>query len=749
VFVNKPLVIVESPAKARTINKFLGKDFVVKASVGHIKDLPENKLGVDVDHGFEPQYVIIKGKEKVVRELKKAGDASDDIYLAPDPDREGEAIAWHIAEELGDGDKRIHRVRIYEITHRAVKEALTNPEQLQESLYQAQQARRVLDRLVGYKISPLLWKKVKRGLSAGRVQSVALKIICDREREILDFVSEEYWSITARVQHPATPPPFDAKLTRIHGKKAEIRDQESAEEIRDALQGQSFLVRSVEQKEKRRQPPPPFITSTLQQEASRKLRFPAKKTMRVAQQLYEGIDLGEQGTVGLITYMRTDSFRVSQQALHEARALIKSQFGDDFLPTKPNVYRSRAGAQEAHEAIRPTTFSLAPGSVKAHLTRDQYSLYAMIWNRFLACQMRPAVYDQTTITIDAGDYLFVATGRVMKFAGFTALYVEGKDDGDQEEQTASLPMLHSGDRLELLQLTPKQHFTQPPPRFTESTLVKELEDKGIGRPSTYAAILSTIQDKRYASLVDRKFEPTHLGFLLADLLTESFPSIMDVRFTAMMEANLDKIEARDLDWKAALSEFYSRFVRNLEQAESQMRDIKREKTPTDIVCDRCGKPMEIRWGKYGEFLSCSAYPTCKNAKMFSRAPDGTITIEDPPTTEERCPKCGSPMVIKEGRFGRFLACSRYPECKGTKPIGTGVTCPREGCGGELVEKRTKRRRIFYGCSNYPACDYASWHKPVSKPCPKCGAPFLLEKRTKRGIRLVCPEKDCGFDEAAD
>jgi len=749
VFVGKSLVIVESPAKARTINKFLGKDFVVKASVGHIKDLPENRLGVDIKGGFKPQYVVIKGKKKIIEELKRASRDTKEIYLAPDPDREGEAIAWHIAEELGDRGRKIYRALIHEITPQAVIEAIKNPRQLQESLYRAQQARRILDRLVGYKISPLLWQKVRRGLSAGRVQSVALKLICDRERQIRDFVPQEYWTITAQLQQPDKPPPFEARLTQIKGKKANIGSEKEAREITDSLRGRRFVVEEVLKKEKKRYPSAPFITSTLQQEASRKLRFSAKKTMLIAQQLYEGIDLGQWGRVGLITYMRTDSVRLSQQALSNVRELIRREFGKEFLPPKPNVYKSRPGAQEAHEAIRPTSLELSPEKVRDYLRPDQWSLYKLIWERFIASQMRPALFDQTTIKIRADGHLFLATGSIMKFAGFTAIYVEGKDDQEGEEEGGILPPLNPGEELELVDLVSKQHFTQPPPRFTESTLVKELEEKGIGRPSTYATILSTILDKRYVKLVERRFHPTELGFLVADLLTENFPTIMDVGFTAKMEEDLDKIEEEKVPWIKVLEGFYATFEKNLKRAEGKMRDVKRERVPTEIICDRCGSKMEIRWGKYGEFLSCSAYPECKNAKMFSRDEEGKIKVHEAKLADENCPLCGSPMVVKEGKFGEFLACSRYPECKGTKPLGTGVKCPQHGCGGELVQKRTKRGRVFYSCSNYPQCRFALWEKPIPRPCPQCGAPFLVEKATKRGTVIVCRETECDYKEEGE
>jgi DNA topoisomerase-1 len=692
---------------------------------------------------------MIRGKKKIITELKKAGKAATEIYLAPDPDREGEAIAWHIAEVLADKKKNIYRVLIHEITPRAVADALKNHRELQESLYRAQQARRILDRLVGYKISPLLWQKVKRGLSAGRVQSVALRLICDREREIKAFIPQEYWSITAQLQHPQKPPPFEAKLTQIKEQKIQINKEEEAKKITDSLRAKTFVVADIAKKEKKRHPSPPFITSTLQQEASRKLRFSAKKTMFIAQQLYEGIDLGEWGQVGLITYMRTDSVRLSQDAVKEVRELIQKQFGEEYLPDKPHLYKSRSSAQEAHEAIRPTSLDMPPEKVKGFLTPDQRSLYKLIWDRFLACQMRSAIFDQTTIKIKANDHLFIATGSVMKFAGFTAVYVEGKDTQEGGEEEGVLPSLNPGDIVELLDIIPKQHFTQPPARFTESTLVRELEEKGIGRPSTYASILSNIQDKRYVELIERKFHPTDLGVLVADILVDNFPSIMDVGFTAQMEENLDKIEDEKVPWRQVLEEFYRPFEENLKRAEANMRDVKSEKTPTDIRCDLCGSIMEIKWGKYGKFLSCTAYPECKNAKMFSRDEEGKIMVEEPPSVDEKCPQCESPMVVKEGRYGKFLACSRYPECKGTKSISTGVKCPQEGCEGSLVQRRTKKGRIFFGCNKYPDCRFALWEKPISRPCPQCGATFLAEKRRKEGVKLVCKKEGCDYEVAAD
>ena len=730
----KPLIIVESPTKARTIGRIVGKDFLVEASVGHIKDLPERELGVDIEGGFVPRYVLIKGKEKVVRRLKKLSEASPRIYLASDPDREGEAIAWHIAEEIADG-KEVHRVLIHEITPRGVKEALDNPRGLQESLYRAQQARRILDRLVGYKISPLLWKKVKRGLSAGRVQSVALRLICEREREIEEFVPEEYWTITAELEHPSKPPPFKAKLSKKGDQKVEIRTEEEARAILEELQALKFVVHGVKKKERRRIPAPPFITSTLQQEASKRLRFSVKRTMVLAQQLYEGVALGELGHRGLITYMRTDSVRVAPEAIEAARNLIRELFGPEYLPSKPHPFKSRKGAQEAHEAIRPASLDLPPDKVRPYLTQDQYALYKLIWDRFLASQMAQARLEQMTVEVRAGEFLFNATGTVVKFPGFLVLWRE-----EEEEDGFGLPELQVGEALKVREIVRKQHFTQPPARYTESSLVKELEEKGIGRPSTYATIITTLQERGYVVLKDRKFHPTELGRLVSELLVANFPGIMDVGFTAQMEEKLDQIEEGKILWREVLEEFYRSFSEELERASREMRDVKRERRLTDIICDRCGSPMEIRWGRYGEFLSCSAFPRCKNAKMFVRDEEGRIKVVEEERAGEDCPVCSSPMVIKRGRYGRFLACSRWPECDFTKPLTTGVKCPMEGCDGELVERRTKRGRIFYSCSRYPECRYTLSYRPLNEPCPSCGHPFLVEGR--KGV--FCPNDGCDY-----
>jgi DNA topoisomerase-1 len=742
----KSLLIVESPAKVRTLNKFLGKNFTIKASIGHVKDLPKKELGVDVDNNFAPTYVAIHGKEKVLRELKKAAKNADKIFLGPDPDREGEAIAWHIAEELnGDSDK-ILRVEFNEITERAVTEAIKNPRRIDKSLFDAQRARRILDRLVGYKLSPLLWRKVQRGLSAGRVQSVALRLVVERERDIEAFKSEEYWSITATLEGK-TPPPFHARLFQINRDKVHIKNEAEAQNIIRDLDGKAFTIERIEKKERKRSPSPPFITSTLQQEASRKLKFYAKKTMLVAQHLYEGLELGDEGSVGLITYMRTDSVRIASEAQQEARAFIVQKFGNDYVPQKTPVYKSKKSAQEAHEAIRPASVLKTPESVEKYLSRDQYALYKLIWNRFVASQMSAALLEQTSIDIVTDKYLFRATGTVVKFTGFMVLYIEGSDEAADDEGV--LPLLHEGDMLKTIEILPKQHFTQPPPRYTEATLVKELEAKGIGRPSTYATILSTIQERKYSDKLEGKFKPTELGVLVTDLLIERFPELMDVGFTAKMEGKLDKIEEGASKWVKVINDFYVPFDRELNEALENLGRVKPKDIPTEEICEKCGKPMVIKWGRHGRFVACSGFPDCKNTKPLKEQDtesSGVMTkgieIEQ---TDEKCEKCGSPMVIKSGRFGKFLACSNYPQCKTTKPMGIGINCPEDS--GEIVEKRTKKGKIFYSCGNYPKCKFATWYRPVPKKCPKCGTDILVEKKTKKEEVLACIKKECRYKEA--
>jgi len=663
----KKLVIVESPAKARTLNKYLGKGFQVKASMGHVKDLPKSKLGVDVNDDFKPTYVTIRGKEKVLRELKKAAKEAQEVYLASDPDREGEAIAWHITQSLNKKDQeKVKRILFYEITKEAVKEALKHPGPIDISKVNAQQARRILDRLVGYSLSPLLWRKVERGLSAGRVQSVAVRLICEREDEIEKFIPREYWTITAHLQRPGTPPPFLAKLFKFQGKKADLPKEEVVKKVLDHLDKASYRVVKVEKKERKDNPKPPFITSTLQQEAARKLGFTAKKTMLLAQQLYEGMDLGEEGPVGLITYMRTDSVRVTHEAQKKARTIIKEMWGKDYLPPRPPQYRIKKSAQDAHEAIRPTEPTRTPDSLKSLLPADHWKLYKLIWDRFMASQMKPAVYDVTTVDIQAKEAVFRATGRVLKFPGYTVLYTEGKDEQTNgEDESATLPPLEKGQELELLKLEPKQHFTQPPPRYTEATLVKTLEEKGIGRPSTYATILSTIQERGYVEKKQKRLYPTILGRTVNELLVKFFPRILDVGFTAQMEEFLDQIEEGKREWVETLREFYAPFMEELKVAEEKMERVKKTGKTTDIICDRCGKPMVERWSRHGRFLGCSGYPQCRNV---------------------------IPLDSKGEKMEKREPDKSHP-------------CPMEGCDGYLVKRRGRGGRFFYGCSNYPKCRY--------------------------------------------
>ena len=755
---SKSLVIVESPTKTRTLKKYLGPDFDVAATVGHIKDLPVKELGISVQEGFKAKYITIQGKEKVVRSLKKAAANLDDIYLAPDPDREGEAIAWHTAEVLKKKGRRFYRVLFHELTENAIRAAMAAPQELDKNKYEAQQARRTLDRLVGYQVSPVLWKKVQRGLSAGRVQSVAVRMICEREREIQAFEPTEYWSITAELEGE-TPPAFLAKLTKKDNKKCQIANQEASETILKELQGARFTVEKVVKKTQRRKPLPPFTTSKLQQEAIRKLGFSAKKTMAVAQQLYEGQESAEGGPVGLITYMRTDSTRMAQEAVTEARQLIQDEFGHAYLPDKPNAFKNKKKAQDAHEAIRPTSVFRRPKDVDRFLSKDQQALYNLIWKRFVACQMEAAVIDQTSITISAGPYTFQASGSVVRFPGFMTLYISSNEGQGPSGDTEALPPLSEGIVLTCHRLEPKQHFTQPPPRFSEASLVKALEENGIGRPSTYATILTTIRGKGYVELVKKRFSPTELGFIVNDLLIESFPDVLNVDFTAHMEDSLDQIEEGKTDGLAVLKDFYRSFEQDLERAEKQMQSVRAEGLAVDLRCPACDKALKIKIGRNGPFLACSGYPACTFTQNYTRNEKGKIEIAPPlkdQPTDEMCEKCGSPMVQKQGRFGPFLACSAYPACKNTRSLkgkaqsqaeATGVRCPEKGCGGELVSRRSRRGKVFYGCSRYPACTFAIWDKPVAKACPQCGAPFLVERTTKKhGLHLSCLDKECAYQE---
>lgn len=775
----KSLVIVESPTKAKTVTKYLGRGYEVLASVGHVKDLPTSKLGVDLEHDFAPQYVTIKGKSKVLAEIKKKAERADKIFLAPDPDREGEAIAWHIEQELlgklKKSDRKIFRVRFNEITETAIKRAIQSPSQIDMRLVNAQQARRVLDRIVGYQGSQLLWSKVRRGLSMGRVQSVAMRLICEREAEREAFRAEEYWSITALLAG-ATPPPFEAKLHSINGEEAVIENAEQAGRVVNAIQGKPFVVRSIERREKKRNPVAPFITSRLQQEAARKLHFSPKKTMLLAQQLYEGVEIGAEGPTGLITYMRTDSTRISDEAMAEARELIRSRFGPDYLPATPNVYKTQKTAQEAHEAIRPTSAARDPESIRRYLDHDQYNLYKLIWNRFIASQMVPAVLDVTRIDTSpvgtAETYVFRSTGTVVKFPGHTIVYMEEvdkellsqkprADQEDEDDGERQLPTLSEGDYLRLVDhdgqtvpgLTSKQHFTQPPPRYNEALLIKELEEKGIGRPSTYATIISTIQERKYVEKVEGRFRPTETGRTVNDFLVKGFPDIVDVGFTSQLEAELDEVEEGNKLWIDSVRDFYNPFAADLEKAKTIPGPKDAVEPPTNIPCDQCGRMMKIKWGRNGKFLACPGYkedPPCKNTQNFERLPDGTIKVvpKQAITTDQVCEKCGSPMIVKSGRFGKFIACSAYPKCKTTKPLTLGVKCPQPGCAGDLVQKRTRKGRSFFACSRYPHCEFAIWDRPVPKACPTCHAPFLVEKVSKQDGRSVqCRNEACGYREA--
>ncbi|HEX9911669.1 MAG TPA: type I DNA topoisomerase [candidate division Zixibacteria bacterium] len=726
----KNLVIVESPAKTKTLKKFLGKEYQLEASLGHVKDLPRKNLGVKIEEDFKPEYLIIPGKKKVIERLKKEAKKSKKVYLAPDPDREGEAIAWHIAEEIKRNNPNIFRVTFNEITREAVLKGISNAGSIDMNKVNAQQARRILDRLVGYKVSPFLWKTVYRGLSAGRVQSVALRIICEREEEIEKFVPQEYWSITGLFETEKKES-FSANLVKIKGEDFRIENQTQAEKILKDIEQKKFEVTSVKIEKRVRNPYPPFITSTLEQDSAKRLYFSPKKTMLLAQQLYEGIDLGEKGSVGLITYMRTDSVRISDSAKKAAYDFIKENFGSDYLPDKPREYKSRKTAQEAHEAIRPTYLEYKPEDIKKYLSKDQFKLYQLIYNRFLASQMKEALYDTTTVEIEGDSYTFRATSSELRFDGFLKVYQEIKEENGENEKEGKLPFLEKGERLNLLKLDPQQHFTKPPPRFSEATLIKELEANGIGRPSTYAQIVGTIEDRSYATKEKKKLFPTELGKTVNRILVENFPDLFEVGFTAEMEEELDRIEEGEDDWVKVLKDFYIPFKSMLEEAEKKKKEIKSTtQEKTEEVCEKCGSPMVIRWGKHGRFFACSAYPKCKNTKPLNN--------EKNHLTEEKCELCGSSMVIKNGRYGKFLACSKYPECRNTKPYSLGITCPKEGCGGFIVEKKSRRGKIFFGCSNYPACKFATWYKPVKESCPQCGANFLVFKESKsKGEYLLC------------
>jgi DNA topoisomerase-1 len=817
---SKGLVIVESPAKAKTIQKYLGKGFTVDASYGHVKDLPKSSLGVDVENDFETEYVVIPGKEKVLAKLKKLALSADTIYLAPDPDREGEAIAAHLADELGSNGSskkkktkkdiaadavRIRRVTFNEITQRAVKEAFEHPRDIDRNLVDAQQARRVLDRLVGYQVSPLLWDKVRRGISAGRVQTVALRLIVEREREIKAFIKKEYWTIDAHLAGPK-PPAFDARFLGKGEEKIEILNGEEAEKIRLALETADWVVRSVDKKERRRNAAPPFTTSKLQQDSSRKLRFSVKRTMMIAQRLYEGIELGEEGLVGLITYMRTDSTRVSPDAITEVRDYITNEYGANYRPESPNTYKDKKAAQAAHEAIRPTSAMRHPDQVKQYLQEDEFKVYKLIWQRFVASQMNPAVFDQTTVDIDAKSgsdaFWFRVTGSVMKFDGFLKVYEESKEGKDEEDEELKhkLPPLEAGQKLTMKSLLPEQHFTEPPPRFNEASLVKELEERGIGRPSTYATILSTILERQYVTKTGGKFMPTEIGLVVTDLLVENFKDIFDPQYTARLEEELDEIEEGKEKWTDTLAEFYKKFAKDLKYAEKHMENIKRMEKPTDEKCERCGSPLVIKWGKhgsfyacstydkenpesctftkenpinlpdldsadmqettqeeycencgrvmvlkrgrFGQFMACTGYPDCKTTRRL----DQGKRVPDIPL-DEKCPECGRNMILRHGRYGEFTSCSGYPDCKYVKQNFVGVKCP-DCKEGDLVEKRARKGNTFYGCSKYPKCKFTSAAKPIPEKCTSCGSEYLVERYRKDGSVIACPNKECDYERPA-
>ena len=823
----KGLVIVESPAKAKTINKYLGSDYQVLASIGHIKDLPSKQLGVDVDNNFEPVYEVIpdskkRNNKKTVSDLKKAAKNADAIYLAADPDREGEAICQHLAEEIvpKKTTKPVYRVMFNEITKNAIKDAFKDPKQVNQNLVDAQQARRILDRLVGYKVSPILWKSLGGKLSAGRVQTVAVRLVVEREREIEAFVKTEYWTIIANLA-AKVPPNFDARLYKVEDltvktsgfdqdlKKTEthIKDEKTATSIVEEAEKEAFIVDSVTTKERKRNATPPFITSKLQQEASRKFSFPVKKTMMVAQKLYEGIEIGAEGAVGLITYMRSDSTRVSDTALGEVRDFIGGEYGDKYLPEKANFYKGKKGAQDAHEAIRPTDANRTPESIKQYLSPDEYKLYRLIWQRFVASQMTPAIFDQTTIDIKAGRFMFRATGSVQKFDGFLKVYQEGRDekpaDDEDDDEEKTLPKVEKGENLKLNKITPEQHFTEPPPRYSEATLVKAMEEKGIGRPSTYAAIMTTIQEREYVERLEGRFHPTPLGTTVNDLLVASFDDIFNTTYTARMEDQLDEIEEGKINWRDAMREFYDKFAVDLKNAEESIKNKKKASIPTDEICEKCGSQMVIKFGRFGQFLACSNYPECKNTReVGSKKTDAATGNGDAENTSEeqtpeipKCELCGSEMSLKKGRFGAFYGCTGYPECKNIRkidkksgeaiqkaqPVELDEICPKDGANlvkrqgrygefiscsnypkcdyvkretldiacpkcatGEITVKKTRRGKAFYGCSNYPKCDAVYWDKPIPTPCPQCNAPFLLEKNKKDDTLRYCQNEGCDY-----
>ncbi len=748
---NNALIIIESPNKVPAIKSFLGKGYKVAASVGHVRDLPKSKLGIDVEHNYEPQYMNIRGKGEVISSLKKEAKKADIVYLATDPDREGEAISWHLEQALGLDPEKTRRITFGEVTRSAFREALKHPRDIDMNLVNAQQTRRILDRLVGYKISPFLWKKIESGLSAGRVQSVATRIIVEREDEIQSFVPEEYWTLTALLS-TANGEEFTARYHGSTDKKLELKNESDVKKVLDSVKGAKYTVASVKKSVKAKRPLPPFNTSTLQQEANRRLAMSSSRTMLLAQELYEGVNLGERGIHGLISYMRTDSVRISDEARDAAKKFIVSRYGDSFYPETPNVYKAKKGIQDAHEAIRPSDPSLTPETVKSRLSNDAYRLYKLIWERFIASQMKAAELNTVNVDIEAGGNIFKAAGRTVRFMGYMAVY--GYTDDDDEEENGKLPALAKGDILEEKKLLPEQRFTQPPSRYTEGSLVKALEDMGIGRPSTFAATISTIIARKYVQHNGKFLEPTTLGRVTNGLMLECFPKIVDYDFTANMETDLDKIEEGSEDYLIVIDDFYKDFVKQLSYADEHIDRVSYEKPVeyTDIICEKCGARMIVKEGKYGKFAACPNYPSCRNAKRL--APDGKTEKKPDPVEEgpeviadEKCPKCGKDMVLRKGTYGPYFACRDYPACRTTMPVvkDSGVKCPK--CGKRLLIKQTRTKKTFYSCEDYPKCDFSCWDIPLDEKCPRCGSMLLKKKSLKKGRNTVyCSNTECSWRE---
>jgi len=724
---SKSLVIVESHAKSKTINRFLGNDYVVRPSIGHIKNLPKNRLGVDIDNRFEPELVTIRGKGKILAELKKLAKQADEVFIATDSDREGEAIAFHLAEEIGKLNSNIKRALFHEITKQAIQDSIANPKEIDINLVEAQKARRVMDRLVGYKVSPILWQTIFRGLSAGRVQSVALRLVCEREEEIESFTPVEYWEVDADF-NTEKDESFSARLVKIDNEKPVLSNKDDTEKHVKEIRRSHYVIDTVGQKEIKRNPYPPYTTSTMQQDAARRLGMSTKQVMAIAQQLYEGVDL-PGGRVGLITYMRTDSTRLAKSAVQDARTYIADKYGLEYVPDKPRMFKNKKSAQDAHEAIRPTSMERAPEDIFTHLTPAQKKLYKLIWDRFIACQMSPAQLLQVTVDVRGGAYLFRTTGTSIKFKGFMQVYgVDAKDAG-----TSNMPQhVSKGDDVHLIKIEHSQHFTKPPGRYTESSLVKELDTRGIGRPSTYALIITTLLDRKYVEKEKRTLFPTDLGRDVYRILVAQFPDLFNVKFTARMEEELDLVESGDKERAAVLEEFYTPFSSAIEKAMEQKDAIKESLQETiGETCPECGRDLVEKWGRNGKFIACTGYPDCTYTRPIK---EETITVE------RTCKECGAPMAVKTGRFGRFLACTNYPECKHTEPFYIGIPCPKPGCDGEIVEKRTRKGKIFYGCSKYPSCKFALWNKPAAVACDSCGFSIMEIRSTKnRGTFLRCPE----------